>query len=149
LLHRLLPLPLALAPLALSACAARDPVAAAPPRALPPMAGGASCALRGRVQTRGGDHLFAAREGDAQVAVFTGYEVDLELSEVASGSELRNRGVVHAGGMALRGWIGADAVPLYAQRDAPVIEGHVWIERGEELRALAGQGGAVRVEAAF
>jgi hypothetical protein len=112
--------------------------------AVPPNA--ASCAIAGTQPMNADDAVFAAPDGDASIARFTGRPARIELTEIPSSIDAR----VHArvgGARSLRvqGWIASSAVAVATREELVVVEGHVSARAGVAVRLVAPAGGDARV----
>lgn len=127
----------------------RQAAQTAPSSSAAPPAPVGSCSVQGLATPARGLTVYDAVLGGQPVAVLTGVQLPLTLSEVPSKAE-GGRAVVSTGQgrghFKLRGWVDAQQVPVFANRLLESVVGHVWIGEQQELRLLGGTGSQLRVE---
>jgi len=92
--------------------------------------------------------IYAKDSGDQKVARFTGMSSGLTVIELPDSSGRRARVITGTGhgGFAIDGWVKADALPIYASANLPVIAGHVWIQVGQRVEYEGRQNNQIRVQ---
>ena len=92
--------------------------------------------------------IYAKDKGDAENARFTGMTTGLTVVELPESMPRRAHVVTGTGqgGFAIDGWVNAEALPLYATANLPVIAGHVWISASQRVEFEGRQHNQVRVQ---
>ena len=92
--------------------------------------------------------IYAHDKGDAKNARFTGMTTGLTVVEFPETMPKRAHVVsgTGRGGFAIDGWVNAEALPLYATSNLPVVAGHVWIQGSQRVEYEGRQHNQVRVQ---
>ena len=92
--------------------------------------------------------IYAKDKGDAKNARFTGMTTGLTVVELPESMPRRAHVVTGTGkgGFAIDGWVNAEALPLYATTNLPVVVGHVWISSSQRVEYEGRQTNQVRVQ---
>lgn len=79
--------------------------------------------------------IYARENGDAKNARFTGMSSALLVTDLPESMPRRAHVITGSGrgGFAIDGWVNAEALPLYAVTNLPVVAGHVWIQGGQRV----------------
>jgi hypothetical protein len=120
-----------------------DPVAS--PQAGPP---GMACEVRGNPIMTKGAMLFGAAQGGYAIASFAGQPVDLRTQEFPSAPTGRAK-VRTAGGVRMEGWIDVGQLPMVADRDLPIVPGHVGVAMGVKAAFASASGGQLTTSVAL
>ena len=92
--------------------------------------------------------IYAKDKGDTKNARFTGMATGLAVVELPESMPRRAHVVTGTGhgGFAIDGWVNAEALPLYATTNLPVVAGHVWISSSQRVDFEGRQHSQVRVQ---
>lgn len=112
---------------------------------------GPACTLRGTFPVPKGTTIHDAASGGRAVALFTGAQQALTLSDLpADPATGRARVATSLGSASLRvdGWVSPASVAVFTTRDLPIAPGHVWIADAQRVRLVAAAGSALTAEIA-
>ena len=92
--------------------------------------------------------IYAHDTGDAKNGRFTGMTTGLTVVELPELMPRRAHVIsgTGRGGFAVNGWVSAEALPLYATTNLPVVAGHVWIQGSQRVEFDGRQHNQVRVQ---
>jgi hypothetical protein len=128
-------------------CAPMRPLEAADSTS--PEGAGSDCVVRGKGIVEKGVQVFSAKEGGVAVAGFASQEVSLELSDLPADPTTGRAKVKTgkgSGSVRIEGYLDASKIPLSTKQDASVVDGHVWIGKGEPVKLRGASPGKLQVE---
>lgn len=106
------------------------------------------CSLQGRVPMASDEKLYASSRGNEAVARFTGLTTPVQLTEIgqSAGDRVRIRTGFGAGDFRLNGFLRTSALPLLTRERVAVVEGHLWLDRAQQVKVLGHEGARFEVE---
>jgi hypothetical protein len=117
--------------------------------ATPVEGSGPDCVVRGKGIVEKGVQIFSSKDGGVAIAGFATQEVTVELADFPA-DPLIGRAKIKtgkgSGSVRIEGWVDPTKIPLSTRTDAAVVEGHVWIGKGEPVRLRGALPGKLSVE---
>ena len=97
-----------------------------------------SCVIGGTTAVRADTEIFDQQTAGAAVAKLTGGALPLTLSHFPKSMQGRLRLATSRGKSAVRieGWVEADRMRFIAERDLPLVGGHVWLTGGMQVELV-------------
>lgn len=108
----------------------------------------ASCSLTGSTLPAIDTLIYEKASGGSAIARLTGAKVGLVASDFFAGASDR----VHvktslgAGGFRIEGWIDVKRLPVFTDKNVPVIQSHIWIGAQREVTVVGAGSGKLRVK---
>lgn len=112
---------------------------------------GGECRLRGAARMDPDTQIYASRGDQTLIGRFTGESTPLVLAgaSASAGERVRIQTGTGRGSFRLDGFLEAGQLPLVAAGRIALVEGHLWIARGESLDLVRYEGGRFEVQLAL
>jgi hypothetical protein len=111
-----------------------------------------SCTIRGSQRLYPTTYIHPTSRGGTVLARSGGDVVGFELSDLSVGAMTRAsvRAPVNGPAFVVTGFLELRELDVYANRDLPIVPGHVWIEKGANVRLVrGGDGKKARVASSY
>ena len=115
-------------------------------KADPPAGSGAACIVTGDAYATKDQGVFDAATNGTRIGVFTGALAPLKANNFPADASVGRMQINTGAGFRVEGFTDPRGVPVFASRDIPLVDAHVWVSGGRMLKVIGATPGQVKFE---